>query len=587
MKLQELIEAAQGKRKLSLFIRDVDVLNVFTGELIRSSIGIYGDRIAYVGPDFMEAEQTINGNGVVAVPGLIDTHLHIESSMAVPSRFAEAVLPHGTTTVCADPHEIANVLGKDGVRMMLENSRDLPMKIYFFVPTCVPESNAVTAGAEIKPEDVEEMLEWEGIVGLGEVMDYEGVVNNDPKMIKILEIGHKHNTVIDGHCVLLQGTKLNAYVAAGPEADHENFTIETALNKIRAGMYLKLRGPYILDTRKFVQALKNLPNPWNVILVTDDVMPDNLVEKGHLDHVVRSMIEAGMDEVEAVRSASYRPAQHMRMHHLGAIAPGKVADIILLKNLRKFEIDTVISNGVIAAKEGKLLVNIPHKPFDTKAKDTVKIQNLSPDDFYVKPSVKDGIIRVNVIDFTKYVGEIADPAAAFLDMILTKLNTAEIEVRNGDFILGDVALVLVFERHGKNKNRGVGFTRNLIHKGAIASTIAHDSHNLIVVGTNRDDMYKAAQLVIQSRGGTAAVMDSKTLAHIPLPVAGLMSEEPVVKVAEKMKQLRRAFREMQVLDHPYMPLVNLLTLSVIPHARITDKGIFDVNQQLFVPWIAE
>ncbi|HIQ29662.1 MAG TPA: adenine deaminase [Candidatus Caldiarchaeum subterraneum] len=587
MRIQELIEAAQGKRRLSLLIQNVDVLNIFTGELIRASIGIYGDRIAYVGPDSMDAEKTIDGNGLAAVPGLIDTHLHIESSMVVPSRFAEAVLPHGTTTVCADPHEIANVLGKDGIRMMLENAKDLPMKIYFFASTCVPESNAVTAGAEIKPEDVEEMLEWEGIVGLGEVMDYEGVVNNDPKMVKILEIGHKHNAVIDGHCVLLQGAKLNAYVAVGPEADHENFTVETALDKLRAGMYLKLRGPYILDTRKFVQALKQLPNPWNIILVTDDVMPDNLIDKGHLDHVVRAMIDAGMDEVEAVRSVTYRPAQHMRMYNLGAIAPGKIADIILLKNLRRFEIDTVISNGVVVAKEQRLLVNIRHKPFDDRARNTVKLQNLSIDDFYVKPPVENGKVKVHVIDFTKYVGEIADPAAAFLDMILTKLNTAEVEVRNGDFILGDVALVLVFERHGKNRNRGVGFVRNLIHKGAVASTIAHDSHNMIVVGTNREDMYKAAQLVIESRGGTAAIMDSRTLAHIQLPIAGLMSEEQVEKVAEKMKQLRRAFKEMQVLDHPYMPLINLLTLSVIPHARITDKGIFDVNRQQFIPWIAE
>jgi len=588
VRVGELVEAALGKRKLSLLIKDVDVLNVFTGEIIKSSIGVYGDRIVYVGDNgSREAEQTIDGSGKIAVPGLIDTHLHIESSMVVPSRFAEAVLPHGTTTVCADPHEIANVMGKEGVRIMLENSKNLPMKIYFFAPTCIPESNAVTAGAEFSPEDIEEMLGWDGIVGLGEVMDYEGVLNGSEKMLRILEIGHRRNVVIDGHCVLLQGARLNAYVAAGPEADHENFTVETALEKLRAGMYLKLRGPHILDTRKFVEALKKLPSPWNIILVTDDVMPDNLVDYGHLDHVVRAMIEAGMDEVEAVRSASYRPALHMRMYSLGAVAPGRVADIILLKNLRRFEIDTVISNGVPVARDGKLLIQINHRPVDARARDSVKIKNLTLEDFTLKPPVENGRVRVNVIDFAKYSSSPENPAATFLEMILTRLSTAEVEVRGGEFILGDVALVFVFERHGKNGNRGVGFVRNLIHRGAIASTIAHDSHNLIVVGTSKEDMHKAAQLVISSRGGIAAVMNSKALAHIELPIAGLMSDEPVEKIAVKMKQLRKAFREMGVLDHPYMPLPSLLTLSVIPHARITDKGIFDVNQQRFIPWLAE
>ncbi len=585
--VSEIIEAALGKRRLTLFIKNVDVLNVFSGEIIRSGIGVYHDRIVYVGDEVRDADEVIDGDGATAVPGLIDTHLHIESSMITPARFAEAVLPRGTTTVCADPHEIANVLGKEGVRMMLENGRGLPLKIYFFAPTCVPESQAVTAGAEITPEDVEEMLGWDGIVGLGEVMDYEGVLSNSPKMIRMIEIGHRRGAVIDGHCVLLSGARLNAYAAAGPEADHENFTVETALEKLRAGMYLKLRGPYILDARKFVAELKRLPDPWNIILVTDDVMPDNLRETGHLDHVVRAVIEAGMDPVEAVRSATLRPALHMRMFNLGAIAPGKVADIVLLRSLEKFSVSMVIADGKVVARDGKLVVEIPERRFDRKALDTVKLPTLSEKDFEVKPPIQNGKITVNAIDFASYSGELENPAAAFLEMILTRIGRVEVEVRDGRFVLDNIALVLVFERHGKTGSRGVGFARNLIKQGAIASTVAHDAHNLIVVGTDTRDMHKAASLVIESRGGIAAVKNSRVLAKIELPVAGLMSEEKFETVAEKMKNLRRAFKEMGVLDHPYMPLPNLLTLSVIPHARITDKGIFDVDQQKFIPWLAE
>ena len=594
-RISELVQAALGQISPTLLIRNAKVLNVYTGEIIPASICIYRDTIVYVGPEngetrYDKAKDIIEANGSIAIPGLVDTHLHIESTMAVPSRFAEAVLPHGTTTVCADPHEIANVLGKEGVRMMVENAKDLPMKIHFFAPTCIPESSAVTAGAEVSPKDVEEMLGWDGICGLGEVMDYEGVLASSPKMIEILEIGKRWNAVIDGHAVLLTGRRLNAYVASGPEADHENFLSGQILEKIRTGMYLKLRGPDILDTKAFVEALSKIPKPWNVILVTDDVMPDRLIDSGHLEKNVRAFIAAGLEPIEAVRSATLRPALHMHMYNLGAIAPGKTADILLLDGaLENFKTNTVISNGIKVAEKGKILVQIPQRPFSAAARNSVKVRELTEEDFRIENElpIKNGRIIVNAIDFAEFVDQSHNKTApGFLEMVLTKLQKVELEVKDGEIASKEAALVCIFERHGKNGSRSIGVVRNLLGRGAFATTIAHDAHNLMVVGKNPKDMLLAANLVIKSSGGSAAVMNGKNLAQIQLPIAGLMSEEPVEITAGKMREMRSAFKEMGIIDHPYMPIPSLLTLSVIPHARITDKGIYDVDAQKFVELVA-
>jgi adenine deaminase len=586
--LGDYISAALGKRQLTLLVRNATLLNVFTGEMYETSIGVYKDRIVYVGATSKDltASVTIDAKGMTAIPGLIDSHLHIESSMMTPSNFAEATLPHGLTAAFADPHEIANVMGKQGIRAMIEDSRGLPLKIYFYAPTCVPESKAVTAGAELTPNDIEEMLSWEGVWGLGEVMDYPGVLRGDEKMLSILSLGKEHDAVIDGHAPLLSGTELNAYMASGPEADHENFTVETMLEKIRLGMYVKLRGPYVLDTKKFVNALSRIPHPCNLILCTDDVMPDNLAKLGHIDYVCRAFIQAGMDPVEVVRSVTLIPAQHMRMHQLGAISPGKIADIVLLKDLNKFTIEHVVANGVPVANQGKMLIDLEKRMLDSSTRDTMKIKPLELEDFHVHPPVMNGPAYVNAIDFSDF-SDHEDEGEAFLKMLLTKLNRVRVEIKNSELSLGEVALVFVFERHGKNGGRAFGFVRNLIGKGALATTVAHDSHNLLVIGTDPKDMQMAANLVIQSNGGIAAVLGQKTLAWLQLPLAGLMSDRPLDYVSMEMETLRAAFKKMSVLDHPYMPLPCLLALSVYPHVRITNKGIFDVDNQRFVePFIS-
>jgi adenine deaminase len=580
----EYVSAALGKRELTLAIRNATLLNVFTGEMYESSIGIYKDRIVYVGPSLEcpASSRVINAARMVAIPGLIDSHLHVESSMMTPSKFAAATLPHGLTTAFADPHEIANVMGKAGVKAMVDDSRDLPLKLYYFSPTCVPESSAVTAGAELSPQDIEEMLGWDGIWGLGEVMNYTGVLNGEEKINRILQIGADHGAVIDGHAPLLTGRQLDAYAVSGAEADHENFTAEAAVEKLRLGLYVKLRGPYILDPKKFVRALRKAPHPSNLILCTDDVLPDNLSRWGHLDYVCRAFIQAGMDPVEAVRSVTLRPALHMRKFDLGAIAPGRIADVVLVDDIRRFNVKLVVANGEPVAKNGRLLVEFGERTFDGAARETMKLNRLEPHDFDVALPRADGLLEVNTIDFSGF-REHEDQGVRFASMILTRLGKAKLKVREGKMALGDIALVFVFERHGRSGTRGFGFARNLIRRGAMATTVAHDSHNLLVVGTDQADMQTAANLVIQSRGGIAAVLDGNTLALVKLPIAGLISDHGLPAISREVGKLRGAFRRMGVLDHPYMPLPNLLALSVIPHARITDKGMFDVDRQEFVP----
>lgn len=582
--IRNYVSAALGRRALTLMIQNVSLLNVFTGETYETSIGVYKDRIVYVGPDStgLTTTQTIDAKGMTAIPGLIDSHLHVESSMVTPSKFAEATLPHGLTTAFADPHEIANVMGMEGVRAMVEDSKGLPLKLYFNAPTCVPEGKAATSGATLSPGDIEEMLSWQGVWGLGEVMDYPAVLRGDEMMMRILESGVGHDAVIDGHAPLLSGLELNAYIAAGPEADHENFTIETMLEKLRLGMYVKLRGPYVLATKKFVDALDHIPHPYNLILCTDDVMPDNLARLGHLDYVCKAFIEAGMDPLEVVRSVTLRPALHMRMHQLGAISPGRVADIVLLKDLKKFTIELVVANGVPVAKQGKLLVHLGSRAFDRSARNTMKLAPLGLRDFDVHVPVTNGYVTVNTVDFGDSKGD-SDKGEEFAKMVLTKLSRVRLAVKKGHISLGNVALVFVFERHGKSGGKAFGFVRNLIGSGAVATTVAHDSHNLMVVGTEARDMQVAANLVIESRGGIAAVLGQKTLAWLKLPIAGLMSDGSLGKVAKEMEGLRSAFKKMGVIDHPYVPLLCLLPLSAIPHARITDNGIFDVDSQKFVP----
>ena len=588
-RLEDLIKAARGLIPADLLIENVSYVNLLTGEIYRASIGVLGDRVAYViegDADRLKARRRFDGKGLYAVPGLIDSHLHIESSMLTPPRFAEAVLPRGVTTVAIDPHEIANVLGKKGVKYMLEASRGLPLKIYVLAPTCVPSlPGKETSGAELTADDIEEMLSWLGVIGLAEVMDFSGVINLDPKMIEIVKAGRRKGVVIDGHC-FLKGLDLNAYVAAGMEADHENFSFEDALEKLRLGMLIKLRAPYLLDVREFVNGLKSLRSPIGFLLVTDDILPDNLKRDGHLDNVVRSFIEAGLDPIEALRASTLYPAIHLRLYDRGLIAPGRLADIILLRSLEGFEVEHVFADGDLVASGGKLVKPIPISSFPEDAKKTVKVGRLSLEDFKIRAPIKRGKIKVRVIELLG--AEEAEGAESFSQSILTRFSIEEVEAREGWLDLGDLALIAVIERHGKGGGMAKGLLKGSgLREGAAASTVAHDSHNLIIVGKDPKDMLSAANKVIEMQGGVAVARKGEIIASLPLPVAGLMSEEPLEKVAEGFEKVRKAFRSIGLRDHSYSPPLFFLALPVIPEAKITDKGLYSVLEQKFVSLFVE
>jgi len=589
--LKDLIKAARGAIPVDLLIRGVNYLNLFTGEIYKASIGVFGDRIAYVvegSPEGLKARQVYDGEQLYAIPGLIDSHLHIESSMLTPPRFAEAVLPRGVTTIAIDPHEIANVLGEKGVKYMLDSSRDLPLKVYVLAPTCVPSLPGVeTSGAEIDAEAIRRMLAWDRVIGLAEVMDFSGVVNLDERMIRIIEAGRSMGVVIDGH-TFLKGLDLNAYIAAGMEADHENFSFEDALEKLRLGMLIKLRTPYLLNVEELVKGLKSLKDPIGYLLVTDDILPDNLRRDGHLDNVVRRFIEAGLDPLHAIRAATIYPALHLRLYDRGIISPGKLADIVLIDDLEKFNVKMVFADGRLVAKDGRLVEKIPARVFPDDAKDTVRVRGLELDDFRIRAPAGRERVRVRVIELLAPAKDLPD-AERFAQSILTRFSIMELPVEDGYLKLtDDLAIIAVVERHGKTGQISKGLLKNSgLRAGAVASTIAHDSHNLIVLGRRSEDMLMAAREVIGLRGGIAVVENGKVIASLALPVAGLMSEEPLEKVADEFEKVRLALRRIGLKDHPYSPPLFFLALPVIPEARITDKGLYDVVNQRLVGLFAE
>jgi adenine deaminase len=574
VRLRELIEAASGRRRLSIFFKNVNLVNVYTGEVYRSNVGVLGDRICYVGESScFEASELVDGSDLFLVPGLIDSHLHVESSMVTPCRFAEAVLPHGVTTAVADPHEIANVLGVEGVKAMIENSRGLNFKLYFWAPTCVPSLPGFEhSGAEINAGDVVEMLKLDGVLGLGEVMDYNGVVNLSERMMSILDVGLTFKVPIDGHAPMLRGMALNAYLASGVEADHENFTVEEVVEKARLGLWVKVRR-HLAESKDFIVSVKSRGVASRLILATDDTSPDLLVGRGHLDGVLRGAVENGLDPVEAVQAATIRPAQHLRLYDRGGVAPGKLADLILVKNLEKFEIVDVYSNGELTARNGELTVQIPLKPFPEWAKKTVKTADLKAEDFMVRAPIQHGLAYVNIIEVKGFE---------------TYLKEDRLPIENGFIQPLDYVLAVVVERHGKTGGMAKALIGGLnIERGAIASTVAHDSHNMVILGRSPSDMMTAWKALVEAQGGYVAVLNGRILSILKLPVAGLMSEEPIEKVAEQFKKFRSAERELGLEEETPIPLISLLTLPVIPHVRVTDRGLFDVDKGELIPLIRE
>ncbi|MFQ5399377.1 MAG: adenine deaminase [Anaerolineae bacterium] len=582
---KELVAVAMGRQLADLVIRDGRWVNVHSGEIIPGTdVAIAGGRIAYVGEDaghtIGEKTRVIQANGRYLIPGLCDAHMHVESGMVTVTEFARAVIPHGTTSMFIDPHEIANVLGLPGVRLMHDESMTMPINVYVQMPSCVPSAPGLeTPGASIGPEEVAEAMSWPGIIGLGEMMNFPGVFLGDDKMHAEMAETMKTGKVIGGHYASLDlGRPFHGYVAGGAADDHEGTRLEDGIARVRQGMKAMLRlGSAWHDVAAQVKAIteKGLDSR-NFILCTDDSHSGTLVHDGHMNRVVRHSIAQGLAPITAIQMATLNTAQHFGVEKdIGSITPGRYADIILSSDLTKLPIETVIAAGEIVAEDGRLLVDIPAYDYPGFAKGTVRLgKKLAAADFDI-PAPTSNPIRARVIG----VVENQAPTRALERKLAAQNGRVQADISQ------DVAQIALVERHqgtgGVTNGFVAGFGFNV--PCAVATTVAHDSHHMIVVGTDKENMALAANRLGEIGGGVVVYKEGEEIALVELPIAGLMSTERAEIVAAKAERMVEAFRECGCrLHNAYMQL-SLLALVVIPELRISDRGIVDVTKFEVVP----
>ncbi|WP_309084416.1 adenine deaminase [Chelativorans sp.] len=585
-----LVDVAMGRKPADLVVRNGRWVNVHSGEVIPGTdIAIVAGRFAYCGQDASHAigERTkvVDARGRYLVPGLCDAHMHVESGMVMVTEFCRAVIPHGTTTMFIDPHEIANVLGLDGVRLMHDEAAAQPVNVFVQMPSCVPSAPGLeNAGAELGAREVAEAMAWPNVIGLGEVMNFPGVATNDAAMADEIAATMRAGKTVGGHYASPDlGRAFHGYIAGGPEDDHEGTRMEDAIARVRQGMRAMLRlGSAWYDVASQIKAVTEQGlDPRNFILCTDDSHSGTLVQEGHMDRVVRHAIAQGLKPVTAIQMATINTAQHFRLEReLGSITPGRLADFLIVSDLAALVIDEVYARGVRLARNGRLETEIPAYAYPARAKKTVRLgRRLTAADFHIRAPEGANMVRARVI------GVIENQAP-------TRALAAELPVENGLVAMdrrNDVCQIALVERH-----RGTGSVTNGFVSGfgytqdcALASTVAHDSHHMIVVGTNKEDMARAANRLGEVGGGVVMISKGRELALVELPIAGLMSEERAEVVAEKAAKLAAAMREMGcTLNNAYMQH-SLLALVVIPELRISDMGIIDVTSfrkvDLFLP----
>ena len=566
--MTNLINAARGLEKADLVIKNANVVNVLSEEIHKADIAIKDGVIAGVGEGY-EGEKEIDVNGAYVTPSFIDGHVHLESSMMLPKEFAKVVLPAGTTTVIIDPHEISNVLGLHGISFMHEAVKDLPIDVYTMLPSCVPATPFETSGFDLNSYDLSLLIDKPWVLGLAEMMNFPGVLNQDKNVMAKLELAKSRGKCIDGHAPYLHGKDLCAYVASGVKSDHECTNPEEAIEKLRLGMYVMVReGTAAKDLDALIPVLKNC-NTRKCIFVTDDRHPADLKE--HINGMVRRAVEAGVDPVKAVQIASLNTAEYFGLKNLGAIAPAYKADLLIFSDLKTFKPDVVIKNGEVVAQDGKLVV--PLKQSETLSmRNSVNVRWITPEDFRIEAGV-DGKKQVRALEVIP-------------NQLITKSVISEVNVVDGNAvgnIDNDTLKICVIERHRATGNIGKGFVKGFNLKcGAIASTVAHDSHNMIVIGTNDADMYTAAVALIKCQGGKVIVKDGEILSQLPLPIAGLISDKEFNYVVEKCEELNKVSHSIGcTLVDPFMTM-GFLSLPVIPELKITDKGLFDTGKFNFV-----
>lgn len=553
-----VIDVAAGRAVPDLLLRGGSLVNVFSGQVQKTNVAVRDGIIAGVGEPYQEGLEAVDLSGKYLLPGLIDAHVHIESSLLTPPAFAEAVAPHGTTAVMADPHELVNVAGIEGFRYLVRSAHGLPLDIFFAVPSCVPATSMETSGASVGAGDIKALFEeYPRSPGLAEMMNYPGVIYGDPGVLAKFKAAGEAKKVVDGHAPGLSGRELNAYLAAGVHTDHESTSLEEAREKLSLGMHILIReGSAARNLRDLLPLVDGWTYPF-ICFACDDRHPQDLLEEGHMDHVLRQAVSQGLDPVTAVRLATINTARLYGLRRHGAVAPGYRANLTVVNNLRDFRVERVYHRGKLVARDGAMLSALPGRVPWTRR--TVDLPGLNGRFRIDLPAGA----RVRVIE-------------VYPDQIVTGMLVMEATMALPE---EGVLKVAVVERHRGTGRIGLGLVKGFgFQRGALASTVAHDSHNLVVVGASDADMELAAQAVAGEGGGYAVVSGGRVLAKLPLPVGGLMSEGSAGDVAASLQDVQRACRGLGCpLPAPFMTL-SFLALPVIPALKLTDHGLVDVNQ---------
>ena len=565
--MERIIKIVKGEIKAELVLKNANIINVFTNEIIKGDIAIERGKIIGIGE--YEGIEEMDLEGKYLSPGFIDSHVHIESSMVTPGQFAKAILPRGVTTVVTDPHEIANVKGIEGIKYMLDESQDLPLDVYVMLPSCVPSTPFENAGAVLEAEDLEKLMNEERVLGLGEMMNYPGVIGGDEKVLKKLALFQ--DKVIDGHGPLITAKELNAYVAAGVKTEHECSTKEEMIERLRLGMYIHIREGSAARNLKELIKVVDKDNLRRCLFCTDDKHPGDLLVDGSIDHNIRLAIKEGIDPIDCIKMASLNSAEAYGLKNKGAIAPGYKADLAVIDNLEDFNVIKVFKEGKLVAENHKPLFQIPSRD-NSSMKNTVNIKRVEIENLRIPIEGE----KVNVIKLL--------PHSLITEKVVK--NVKDMVVEDGAFIRGDNILkVAVIERHNRTGNIGLALVEDFgLENGAIASTVAHDSHNIIVIGDNDRDMLLAIEELERVGGGLTMVSEGKVIDTLALTIAGLMSEESLEDVDKKLKSmLHVAYNELKVNENidPFMTL-SFIALPVIPEIKVTDLGLFHVGEFRFI-----
>ena len=561
LKKQRIIAAAAGREPADLVLKNATFVNVFSNELSTMDIAVAEGLI--VGMGSYQGRSEVDCTGKIVLPGFLDAHIHLESSLVSPTEFVKAVLPHGTTTVVTDPHEIANVMGTDGIEYMLQATEDLPVDVRFMLPSCVPATPLDESGAILDYRAIDSFYDHPRVQGLAEMMNFVGAINGDEQTVEKIVAAQAHHKKIDGHAPDLQGNDLNAYIAAGVYSDHECHDVKDAIAKLERGQFIMIRESTAARNLEALMPLLTGKYADRCMFCTDDKHPNDLLEKGHIDYIVKKAISLGADPITAVKVACHNAARYFLLNNRGGISPGYLADFVIIDNFQDFNIEQVYKKGVLMVDHGEIqdfpspeiepyLVERAHKTFHVAA--------LTAEDFAEKRPR--GII--GMVD-----GEITTVDAGYSDRI-------DVEY--------DVLKIAVVERHKNTHHIGIGYIQGYgLKSGAVATSISHDSHNIIVVGTNETDMAAAVNRVVELNGGIVVWDGGQSVAEVPLAIAGIMSDEPLVTVNEKLETAKDAAHKLGVnpgID-PFMTL-SFMALPVIPSLRITTRGVFDVTTQSYV-----